>query len=86
MAKRGKRITNKQQKNLIALGSGVVGVGAAVLSTHGAWKVPAVGAVDTYAKMHDKVGDFIRFTTLNPGALILTAIVGLGIAFMLFRK
>lgn len=81
-----KRINQKQQKNLVALASGVVGVGAVALSTYPQWKEPAALATDTYAKFHDKVGDFITFMGLGNGALVVIGIVGIGIAALMFRK
>ncbi len=87
MAKRkGYKMNQKNQKNLIALGSAAVGTAAVVLSTHGAWKVPAVAATDTYAKFHDHIGDFINFLGVNNGVLIMVGIVGLGLAALLYRK
>lgn len=86
MARRMKRISQKQQKNLVGLGAGAVGATAVVLATHGSWTVPAVGATNTYAKFHDKVGDFINFLGLGNGVLVMTGIIGIGIAALLLRK
>ncbi len=87
MAKRkGFKMTQKNQKNIIAGGAALVGATAITLATHPQWKVPAVGATHTYADVHDKVGDFINFLGLGSGTLVLVGIVGLGIGALLFRK
>ena len=61
---------SKESKNLIAAGA-AVGTASVVLSTHGAWKVPAEAATNTYAKFHDHIGDFINFTGLSNGVLVI---------------
>ncbi len=81
-----KKMNQKNQKNLIAAAAAVVGTASVVLSTHGAWKVPAVAATNTYAKFHDHIGDFINFTGLSNGVLVIVGIVGLGLAALLYRK
>lgn len=87
MAKRkGFKMTQKNQKNIVSLVAGLIGAISIMLATFGQWKVPAVGATHTYADVHDKVGDFINFLGLGSGTLVLVGIVGLGIAGLLYRK
>jgi len=86
MARRIKRLNQKQQKNLVAVGAGLVGASAVALATYPQWTVPAVGATHTYADVHNAVGDFISYTSLDNGMLILAGIVFLGVAAFLFRK
>lgn len=84
--KKGFKLNQKNQKNLVGLGAGLVGAASITLATHSSWTVPAVGATHQYAKIHDKVGDFINFMGLGNGALVLVGIVGIGIASLLLRK
>lgn len=84
MAKgKGFRVNQKQKKNLIALGSGLVGATAIGLSTLPAWNPPATGVINT---VHTHASDFVRFTGLGNGALILIGIAGIGVAALLARK
>lgn len=81
--KKGFRITQKNQKNLVAAGSGLVGAAAVGLATLPAWNPPATGVINT---VHTHASDFVRFTGLGNGALIVIGIVGIGIAALLARK
>lgn len=81
-----KRFGQKQQKNLVAVGAGVVGVGSLTLTTYDQWKVPAVDATNFYADLHSNVGKFIDFLKMDNGVLLLIGLIGIGIAAVLFRK
>lgn len=86
MARKFKRLNQKQQKNLVALGAGLVGASSVALATYPQWHVPAALATHTYADFHKAVGDFISYTSLDNGMLLLIGLIGLGIATFLFRK
>lgn len=84
--KKGFKFNEKNKKNVVGLGAGLVGAASITLATHSSWAVPAVGATHQYAKVHDKVGDFINFMGLGNGALVVIGIVGIGMAALLLRK
>lgn len=81
--RKGFKVNQKQKKNLIALASGVTGAASIGLATLPAWNPPATGVINT---VHTHASDFVRFTGLGNGALILTGIVAIGVAVLLARK
>ena len=86
MARKIMRWNQKNQKNAVALVAGTVGAASTALATYPSWKVPALGATHSYADFHNAVGDFITYTKLDNGVLLIAGIIGLGIGLALFRK
>ena len=86
MAKRKALIGQKQQKNLVALVSGVIGVAAIVLATLPQWKVPAVAATGAYATLHETATSFVNFTGVTNGVMLIVGLAASGIAVLLYRK
>lgn len=87
MAKRkGFKVGQKQQKNLVAFILLAVGISALVLATFSQWHVPALLATHSYADLYNYVGDFNTYTGLGNGEYLMIgfgSITGFG---LLFRK
>jgi len=87
MAKRkGFKVGQKQQKNLVAFVLLVVGVIALVLSTFSQWDVPAALATHSYADIHKYFSDFITYTGLGNGELLMIGLGSIAGFGLLFRK
>lgn len=80
--RRMKRLSQKDQKNLVAIGAAGVAVASAGLASLPAW--PATTGVLNQVYTHGS--NFVSYTGLNNGTLVAGAIIGTLTFIALFRK